>query len=131
MAVLKDFECSGCGRRREAMAYRDTEQDNLPCESCGRLTVHDSICNAGKNSRYRFMDWSGYDGRGKDEAAVQVLETVAEEYDAEGNLQQVASVDGRELTHKGEEIEERREKIDYRRRREAGSAPIVVDQTRG
>lgn len=58
--VLKDVECTRCGRRSEALMDGSATTAYLDCRDCG-AEKHITICNGGCGSRYRYLDWDGVD----------------------------------------------------------------------
>lgn len=62
--VLKDAFCSECGREAEVyfdMGARETEKY---CPLCDDVQIFYSKCTGGAKSRWRYVDWEGYDATG-------------------------------------------------------------------
>jgi len=62
--VLKDVECTRCGRRSEALMDGSATTAYLDCRDCG-AEKHVTICNGGCGKRYRYHDWDGVDFSGQ------------------------------------------------------------------
>lgn len=56
--ILKDFQCRICGTIQECTVDVNENTVHLFCNQCDSEMQHDSLCNGGLNSRYRFADLS-------------------------------------------------------------------------
>lgn len=81
MAVLKDAFCSNCENAKELMM--ETSQNIMWsfCPCCSETKLFKTRCTGGIKSRWRYMDWSGYNPRG----CIETLETNVTHIDEHGN----------------------------------------------
>lgn len=125
--ILKDFQCQVCGMIVEDSVPQATEMKILPCNPCGKETLHISRCNGGVRLRV-FLTPASLAGRRWSDEEVRI-----------GGFECEMS-DGRPVIDlgTGERIDERDEfqaestkaltdEVQSAQDRRAGRTPIVMD----
>lgn len=95
--IIRDFYCVHCGRIHPDRIVEIDATEGRGCVTCGADAVLKAVCNGGRNSRYRFADWT-------EEAVsdhMQYKGVGAATYDKEGNEHPILEADGSEAI-KGE-----------------------------
>lgn len=133
MPVLKDMRCEACGHVNERMVDSGITSERAYCTGCGAHARLISLCNGGRNSRFRYADFEhcrSYDpaGEGKDFECLGV-----EVDDGQGNalVERDGNVIGTESKFGKESIRERRDKVKSRQRRKRGGTPQHFEVRRG
>lgn len=121
--VIKDVFCSECGREMEAYLEPYERETEDYCPLCGDTQIFYSKCTGGTKSRWRYIDWDGYDGKG-----AMVTESSSVTHTVDGKEEPLphkyyGTVDNYEQ-QRGPERDDRFE-FNYKKKR--GKTPLMFD----
>lgn len=125
--VLKDAECSRCGRRVERLLDGEQTEFTERCPICRRETVHSTICNGGTSCRVFVTDF--HSRRWSDEEVQFVRAGVEQDGEPVRDLHTGKAIESRSK-YSQDRISERREQLKSAQRRKRGKAPLFCDQRR-